>query len=433
MAAAFLDWNGPAPDLETGFAAALPFGLTGQFWINPSSLEVVPHFAARGAEIGIEAKQGETRLSMFAKDEDGRAAQVELTSLEQEAGRRISGLVSLPLDLERQLVLAEGAPVASGRGMLDLRFESEGRSPAGALAAVRGQGRYDLESFRLLGLTPAAFAQALAAAKDATGVAGVFDALRGGEGLDFGAVSGAIDMKEGQVNFAPLSVADANADVEVRTVAELALGQIDMDIALRLKAREGLPPMSVSYAGPPRALSRGEDNSELATALGVTIMQEGIDELERLQQEQQRLAKLEEQQRIEDEARLQAYYAQRDELLLRRRELKVHAEMQVAEADRLRRQIEAERAANAEINKSETRQRLRELRTWRRLARLAEKPKPAPVEEPVSAQAEVPAKPKPQPARRAEPAPQPVKPVILAKPPGAPVIISAPPAASPSQ
>ena len=111
--------------------------------------------------------------------------------------------------------------------------------------------------------------------------------------------------------------------------------------------------------------------------------------------------------------------------------------MQVAEADRLRRQIEAERAANAEINKSETRQRLRELRTWRRLARLAEKPKPAPVEEPVSAQAEVPAKPKPQPqpqpARRAAPAPQPVKPVILAKPPGAPVIISAPPAASPSQ
>ena len=119
--------------------------------------------------------------------------------------------------------------------------------------------------------------------------------------------------------------------------------------------------MSIAYAGPPMALVRSENNSELATSLGVTIMQQGINELERLQQEQARLAKKEEKQRVEDEARLQAYYAQRDELLLRRRELKVQAEMQVVEADRLRRQIEAERAANAEINKAEIRQRLREL------------------------------------------------------------------------
>ena len=41
-------------------------------------------------------------------------------------------------------------------------------------------------------------------------------------------------------------------------------------------------------------LVRSEDSSELSTALGVTIMQQGINELERLQQEQQRLAKLEE-------------------------------------------------------------------------------------------------------------------------------------------
>ena len=48
------------------------------------------------------------------------------------------------------------------------------------------------------------------------------------------------------------------------------------DIALKLKVREGLPPMSVSYAGPPRALARGEDNSELATALGVTGSPRGV-------------------------------------------------------------------------------------------------------------------------------------------------------------
>jgi hypothetical protein len=418
IAATFLEWTGPEAGLEAGFARTLPLGLTGQFWLTPSALEVVPHFVAEEAEIGIAARPGEIELSMFAKNKDGRDAKVELTSAGAEDSRKLSGLVNLPVDLGQQLALIDGGKVALGQGSIDLRFESEGRSPAGALAAVQGEGSYKLDGLRLLGVTPAAFSTALAEAKDATGITGAFDRLRAGEGTAFGTVSGAITVAEGQMNFAAVSRQDADADIEVKTVAELALGQIDVDIGLKLKIRDGLPPMSVSYAGPAAMLARSENNSELATALGVTIMQQGIDELERLQQEQKRLAALEDQQRLEDEARLQAYYAQRDELLLRRRELKVHAEMQVAAADRQRRQIEAERSANAEINKAETRQRLREIRVWRRLARLTE------------AEPEAPAKPKPPPQQRKK---QPVGPVILAKPPGAPVIISAPPGSAPSQ
>ena len=91
--------------------------------------------------------------------------------------------------------------------------------------------------------------------------------------------------------------------------------------------------------------------------------------------------------------------------------------------DAARRQIEAERAANAEINKAETRQRQREVRVWRRMARLSE----APPQKPASPVVEAPAKPKP------ERVISPVAPVILANPPEAPVIISEPPNSSPSQ
>lgn len=427
LAATFLEWAGPQTTLESGFAAALPFGLTGKFWLTPSSLDVIPGFAVDNAEIGIAATSDAIQLFMAGKDKDGRGAQVDLSSTGADGSRNITGVVSLPLDLATQLATADGAKVASGHGNIDLRFESGGRSPAGALAAVRGEGSYKIDEFRLLGLTPDAFSRALADAKDAAGISRVFDALRGGEGTDFGSISGRISVADGQMTFDPVSRTDPSADITLKTVAELALGQIDIDIGLQLKLRDALPPMSISYAGPPAMLSRAEDSSELSTALGVTIMQQGIDELERLQQEQQRLARIEEQQRIEDEARLQAYYAQRDELLLRRREVKVLGEMQVAAADRLRKQIEAERAANTEINKGETRQRLRELRTWRRLARLAETPPAAAPQKPINTSVEAPAKPKP-PARR-----QTLEPVILAKPPGAPVVISAPPGASPSQ
>lgn len=415
LAASFLSWSGPEPSLEPGFAAALPFGLTGQVLLQPSTLRVAPHVEAQDASVVIEAKSGGITLAMFGKDADGREARLEISSVGAEDSRKISGQLSLPIDLGKQLQLINGTAVAQGQGSIDLRFETSGRSPAGALAAMTGEGSYKLDGLRLAGLTPQDFAAALAGAKDASSITSAFDRLRSGTGIDLGNVAGAIEVAEGQMRFAPIVKQDPAFDIDVKTIAELALGQLDIGIGLTLKQREGLPPMSIAYAGPASMLARSEDNSELATALGVTIMQQGLDELERLQQEQLKLAAEEEKLRLEDEARLQAFYAQRDENLLRRREIKVHAEMQVARADRLRRQIEAERAANAEINKTEMRQRLRELRTWRRMARLAETPEP--VEQ------------KPRPPRRAEP----IGPVILVQPKGAPVVISAPPSSPPNQ
>ena len=423
MAAAFLDWSGPVEGLDAGFAASLPFGLTGQLWITPSALEVHRQFTAQSASVGIEAKPGEIHLAMLGKDADGRDAKLDITSSGTGESRSLSGKMHMPVDLVQQLALTTGGPVAAGEGEVDLAFSGAGRSPGAALAAAQGEGRFVLEDFRLLNLTPAAFTTALAAAKDAAGIGAAFAAMRGGEGLDFGAVSGSISLAAGVMSFAPVAHADGDADVAVKTVADLAQGQIDMDVELALKTRPGLPPMSVAYAGPPMALARSENNSEIATSLGVTLMQQGISELERLQQEQARLAQEEEKQRAEDEARLQAYYAQRDELILRRRELKVQAEMQVMEADRLRRQIEAERAANAEINKQEIRQRLREIRTWRKGVEQG-------TGKPVSGQSTGEAAPRPAPAVRKPAKPGPV---ILAKPPGAPVVISPPPDKSFSQ
>jgi DNA-binding protein H-NS len=423
IAAAFLDWSGPAMGLETGFAAALPFGLTGQVWLTPSALEVHRHFVAQSASVGIEAKAGEIHLAMLGKADGGRDAQLDLTSLGSDASRKLSAKMRMPVDLAQQLALVTGGPVAAGVGEVELAFSSEGRSPGAALAAAAGDGHFALEDFRLLAVTPSAFNAALAAAKDAAGIAAAFEAMRKGAGLDFGAVSGAITIRGGEMTFAPIQKTDADAEVSVKTLADLAQGEIDMDVGLSLKARPGLPAMSIAYAGPPMALVRSEDNSEIATSLGVTIMQQGINELERLQQEQARLALEEEKQRAEDEARLQAYYAQRDELLLRRRELKVQAEMQVMEADRLRRQIEAERAANAEINKQEMRQRLRELKAWRKMAE-------ASAAKPLFGQnADVAAPPaRPAAGRRPKPGP-----VVLVRPPGAPVVISPPPNNPPSQ
>jgi hypothetical protein len=131
------------------------------------------------------------------------------------------------------------------------------------------------------------------------------------------------------------------------------------------KALPELPPMEISYSGMPLQLVAAEDRTALASYLGFKVLEKGVDELEKVQREQERLALEEEELRKEDEARLTAFYAQKAELRLRLRELKVHSaqrildvELAKAEEIRLIRDGEA-------INKSELRLRLRELRVYR--------------------------------------------------------------------
>ena len=106
------------------------------------------------------------------------------------------------------------------------------------------------------------------------------------------------------------------------------------------------------------------------------MLEQGVDALEKVQKEQERLAIEEEKLRKLAEERLTAFYAQRAELRLRQRELKVHSaqrildvELAKAEERRLIRDGEA-------INKAELRLRLRELRVYRKV--VAEATPPAP-------------------------------------------------------
>jgi hypothetical protein len=376
LAGTFLVWNGLAPESETGFATELPFGVTGEIWIKPASLKVHDTFTAKDVQVGITASLEEIRLAMFGKDAQGRDAAIELGSRGRDGNRTLDGKMTLPFDLARQLVLAGGAPVAEGSGVVDLRFEAQGRSPGGALAALKGSGSYAVDGLKLLNISPPDFSRLLAAAKDGAGLNAAFDGLRGGGGLTGGNIRGSITVENGVAAFLPFKISTPDADATIRVVAEPALAMIDASMILRLKAQQALPTMEISYAGPPAALARNEDKTELAAKLGFDIMQQGVAELERLQQEQLRMAAEEEKLRLEDEAKLQAYYAQRDELRLRQRELKVHAEMRVLEAEQLRKKIESERAANAEINRVELKQRVREIRIHRRMARLERRLEP---------------------------------------------------------
>jgi uncharacterized protein involved in outer membrane biogenesis len=367
MAPVFLPWNGSAQPLEETFAKTLPFGLTGVVWVRPRKLEIYPGLAVGNAQIGITAAADVTEFIASAKTEEGDDIAVEITSRPANEGRKITGRVTVPIDVFQRLKQNDGRAIAAGLASVDVKFDGAGRSPGGVLALLNGKGTFTLHDGKLLNITPENFSKLILTAKDAESLELAFAGLRSGEGITLGPVSGPVTIANGVAAFTPFGVTGPDAQVLVKPIMELADGKIDLGVVLSLKALPELPPMEISYSGSPSQLVAGEDRTALTSYLGFKVLEQGVDALEKVQAEQERIAIEEEKLRKLDEERLTAFYAQRAELRLRQRELKVHAaqrildvELAKAEEQRLIRDGDA-------INKAELRLRQRELRVHRKV------------------------------------------------------------------
>lgn len=371
LAASLLSWTGGSPQPASALAAALPLGLEGEVWIVPESLSIRDSFSTRNVQVVLTAAAGEIHLELYGKDAAGRDAKIRLVSkpAESEGSRVVEGKLSLPLSLPAQLKRDDGTSVADGEGVIDVNFTGTGRSPGGVMAALAGEGSLKVSGLMLRDINVTAFKDALGTAPDTAAVVAAFDALRRGGGLAFGDVQAAIVIKDGQAALTPLSMNTADAAGTLKVLADLALGHMDAALTLKMPQRVDWPAMEIAYTGSPGALTRSEDKTQLFGHLGVSVMDKGVAELERLRLEQEKLAAAEAQARVEDQEKLQDYYAQHDELRARQRELTVHAVVRQRAADALRASIESERGANADLNKAEMKQRLRELRFYRRLAK----------------------------------------------------------------
>ncbi len=382
LAPVFLPWNGSAEPLEETFAKTLPFGLTGVVWVRPKSLEIYPGFAVGNAQVGITATADATEFVASAKTVEGDDIVVEIASRQAVEGRRISGQVAVPFDLFQHLKRNDGRAVAAGQASVEAKFEGAGRSPGGVLAMLNGKGTFTLQDGRLLNITPENFSKLILTANDAEGLELAFAGLRSGSGVTLEPVSGPLTIANGVATFTPFGVTGPDAQVLVKPVAELADGKIDIGVVLSLKALPELPPMEISYSGQPSQLVPGEDRAALTSFLGFKVLERSVDELEKVQAEQERLAIEEEKLRQSDEERLTAYYAQRAELRLRQRELKVHSAQRILDVELAKAEVQRLIREGSALNKAELRLRQHELRVHRKVLAQA-KPVVAPAPKPI--------------------------------------------------
>ena len=376
----FLPWNGKPASLEQTFAKTLPFGLAGEVWLRPKKLSLYGGLDVGEAQIGLTSKDGETHLAVSARSATGEKIIVDLAAKGDAGSRGMEGHVNLPIDLAQKLKLVDGTAVVSGRANFDVTFNARGLSPGGALATLKASGNYTLTGAHLLNVSPQNFSKLVVNVKDAQSLREAFGALHHGDGIALGNVSGSISIVDGVATLSPFSNRGPDADVLVRPVVELSSGQVDLNIQLQLKAIPNLPAMVISYVGTPLALATNEDVTALTSFLGFKVLEKGVGDLEKLQAEQQRLALEEEKLRKSDEEKLAAYYAQRAELRLRLRELRVQASQreldnELAAAEQVR--IIEEGTV---INKLELKQRLRELKAYRKAEAVipVARPKPRP-------------------------------------------------------
>ncbi|MEO6607032.1 MAG: hypothetical protein ABIN69_01015, partial [Aestuariivirga sp.] len=122
-----------------------------------------------------------------------------------------------------------------------------------------------------------------------------------------------------------------------------------------------LPGFKVSYQGPVGALSEKDDFKALSDKLGYGFIARDMAELDRVKQEQEKLNAEQAAQQQADQEKFAAYQAQRSELRLRLRELKVHAAQREIDAARYKATVDAAIAAGQVINRAEKRKYLRML------------------------------------------------------------------------
>jgi hypothetical protein len=359
LAGAFLPWRGEFTSLDQSFSDGLILGRTGHVTYTPDTLVaglgpdlVKPH-------LDFTFATGERQFKLAGGD--GSPDLLEFTLKPEAPNFTLEGKLQRGFGLDEIVRKSDGTVLAKGNAALSATFKSIARSPLGLLAGMTGNGSVKLYGLNLPLFSPEPFFASLADVKDASGLEATFKLANSAPGTDLGAGQIDFEIKQGTANFQMPAVTKGVASIALSASADLANDDLRVDLTTSKTDQQDLPPFKVSYVGPAGGMSERDDFNALSTKLGYSFIAKGMEELFRVKQEQEKLAAERAAQQQADEEKFAAYQAQRLELRLRLRELKVHAGQRVIDAARYRATVDAAIAAGQAINKLEKQKYLRML------------------------------------------------------------------------
>ncbi|NNE21692.1 MAG: AsmA family protein [Rhizobiales bacterium] len=302
-------------------------------------VSALPGVTLNDADIMLDKNQNLLKLKVTGRNSTRAPLELSAQFERKELELDVSGQVSGSFALAEYLRGVDGARPLTGEIELLAQFAGAGRSPSGLLSALAGKGTYELKTPVLSPLDPVKFSSGLIALNEASELDRLITSDLFTGQMPFAGAKGTLGIENGVIRFSKLPLVAEGAQGHLKTYVELASGKIDIGATLKLDTLEGLPTFEVAYTGHPRALEESRDLTSLKSFVGVNVLQKGLDKLEELQREADRMFKEETK-----------YARERVKEQLRREKVRrahIADERKKAEEERLRKEIVARKKAEA--------------------------------------------------------------------------------------
>ncbi|MEP6828292.1 MAG: AsmA-like C-terminal region-containing protein, partial [Aestuariivirga sp.] len=355
VAFAATPWTGVGSFPNGSFEAGWPFGLSGELWLRPQSLTDFQGLSATESVIGISSNKDGRGLSVIGRAAGGEKMQIDGSLKPKGSGYALAGTVHYPLALT-QIFKGDGKEFGlRGLAIVDGTFAGEGRSPLSLLNTISGAGKVDLGAGQLVGLAPDPFYAAIKDAKSNDEIQKAFADLATGGGLATPPAKLEFEAKDGGITVKPFALETEQARLSVLPTADLPNGTVTTIVTMTSKSQSDLPDMRMIYEGVPGAMKPRIDATALASKLGTALINKDMAELDRLAQEQKKAEADAAVQAEADKAKFDAYQAQRMELRLQQRMIKVFAQQRAIDDARAKAGLDAAVNYGLSIMKDEKR------------------------------------------------------------------------------
>lgn len=278
--------------------------------LETGQLKVAPGLLITDAALDIKLGGGKAAVSIASAKAAGGSLTGKLVLLKSSGGAELAAdLRASGVNLALLAPAPAGQPAPTGKANVDVRLAGKAVGLRGLITSLEGKGQVELGAARLVHISPAALADAVAAAVGAKEQVGGADLRRqlaekiaAGE-LVVGPRRLPLEIVEGQARLASLLVDTPEGRIASRSLLDLDTLRLDSEWRVELKAgaatdakRAALPPVSVQFTGPLAALGSLQADVKadaLEREITVRRMEREVEELERLRKEDQERARRE--------------------------------------------------------------------------------------------------------------------------------------------
>ena len=323
------------------------FDLTRLGWIGQKvtltagRADALPGLSLRMPLVGLE-RTGSGAMKVTLRGNTSANAPLDLSfTLKTEAPViAVEGTLAAVVDAGELMQETSGVPALTGRASIALGFAGSGRSPSGLLSQLSGEGRIVSEKLAISGLGLDALMPALGNLASVEGLDGLITRQLSSGPLEVKLDELPLTLSAGIIRSPRTPFTATNASGTARLTVDLAGSRARVDVSAKPGTGEA-PGLSMRLSGHPQALERTYDTGALKNFVVTNVLQQGMDKLEELQREEQRL--------IEEERK----FREEQEALEAERRRRIIEERQAAESARRRAAEEQERLKSA----AEARQR----------------------------------------------------------------------------